>query len=361
MNICFAMCGMEFGGAERVVSILSDRLVTRGHRVSICILSSFESQISYNLNERIEINRIRTYGYLKTLCNKNIEEVFITYIRNNRIDAVITFSIGVGYIVAPFCKKHRIPYIHSERNDPKRILNNIGIYLKWKRLVNNVDNVVFQTQGAMNRYPKRIRDRSTIILNPFDAKDLPPYCENIRFKEIVNVGRLSKQKRQDVLINAFSQISNKYPDYTLKIYGTGELQSQLEKLISINRLEERVYLMGTRSDILKAINNATLFAFTSDYEGLPNALIEAMALGLPCVSTKCTPGGAEALISNGINGRLVECNDSNLLAKVIDEMLENYEQSVQMGKEARKITLRLDPERIADEWEEYIHKTINQK
>jgi glycosyltransferase involved in cell wall biosynthesis len=187
------------------------------------------------------------------------------------------------------------------------------------------------------------------------------YYEGERRKVIVSVGRICAQKRQDVLIDAFQKIADKNKEYNLEIYGKGDMLEELKARVESYGLSNRIKFIVTGANVFQDMKNASLFAFTSDYEGLPNALLEAMALGLPCVSTKCSPGGAEALIEDGKNGYLVHCGDVNALAERIDYMLSNYDKALAMGKEAFKIRNRVELQVILDEWERYINHVLERK
>ena len=358
MNIVFVVPGMSFGGAERVISILANKLVDRGHQVNIGVFNIEAQNCLYELDNRVKLDFIKSFRFHPVSNMKKSLSNLENYFSTVHPSVVISFTNVVASQCSIVCKKNNIPMIFSERNDPKKLLHGIKNNIFQHVLVHNVQNMVFQTRGAMNMYPHRVQAQSEIILNPLELQNLSSIRKGERENLIVSVGRLAPQKRHDILIKAFAKISDKYPDYILKIYGEGSLREADENLISSLHLEDRIILMGTSKDILAQICNATLFAFTSDYEGLPNALIEAMALGLPCVSTKCSPGGAEELIQDGINGRLVDCNDHEEFAQTMDEMLSNYETSKKMGIEAMKIRERVDVEYIVDKWEAFIEKVI---
>ena len=136
----------------------------------------------------------------------------------------------------------------------------------------------------------------------------------------------------------------------MQIYGEGELRAQLEDLIKENNLQDKVFLPGASKQVLKDINDAEVFAFSSDFEGMPNALIEAMALGIPCISTDCSPGGAREFINSYENGILVPCNDIAEMAKAMEYMLENKNEAEKMGGKAKNIVKDLAPNIIAEKW-----------
>ena len=153
----------------------------------------------------------------------------------------------------------------------------------------------------------------------------------------------------------FSLIADEFPDYSLIIYGEGSLRKELESYVKEKNLQGRVFLPGAKDNIQERIKDASLFVLSSDYEGIPNALIEAMAIGLPCVSTDCSPGGAKELIESGENGLIVECENPKLLAAAVKSMMVEREESRRMGTQARLIRNRVDKHQIADSWLGIIH------
>lgn len=361
MKIAFIMPSMAMGGAERVISILSKGLVEKGHCVCIGMFNIVPQTSAYALDERVELDNIQSCRFTTPTQIKNTLGNLEAYLKRKNPDVVISFINVTCAQVSIACKKMGIPIIFSERNDPRRYLTGIKDKIFQQLLIWNVRDMVFQTEGAKRIYPKRIGKRSRVILNPVDTSKFPPYYEGERKKEIVSVGRLERQKRHDVLIRAFAIVAEKYPELVLKIYGQGAQEAALQELIRQLQLEGRVLLMGTRNNIFDHINDAAAFVMSSDFEGLPNALIEAMALGLPCVSTRCSPGGAEELIQDGENGYLAPCGDPEQLAQAIIQLFDNYENSLEMGKKACEVRLRVEKQAIIDSWERYIYGVVNHK
>ena len=172
------------------------------------------------------------------------------------------------------------------------------------------------------------------------------------------LGRLDIfQKRQDVLIKAFYLFHNNHPDYKLEIWGDGAQQDEekIKRLISSLKLDNYVIMKGVTNTPSKSIMDSRFFVLSSDFEGIPNALIEAMSLGLPCISTKCSPGGAELLITNSRNGLLVPCGDYRALSDKMCWMVEHPIDSDNMGKEARKISEKFSDEIISKMWFDYLN------
>ena len=172
---------------------------------------------------------------------------------------------------------------------------------------------------------------------------------------------MEPQKNQKLLINAFSDLAKDFPDYTLIIYGEGSLRNELENYIISKGLQSKVVLPGVKNNIQEYIKDASLFVLSSDYEGIPNALIEAMAIGLPCVSTDCSPGGARELIADGENGTIVECGNPQMLAKAMELVLKDREKAQGMGTNAKKICARVDKDVVCDSWLDLIKDSRGKK
>ena len=183
----------------------------------------------------------------------------------------------------------------------------------------------------------------------------------VRRKVIVNVGRLDFQKNQELFIRAFSKIHEKYPEYSAEIYGEGILEEELKELASILKLTEYIHFMGTTTKLHERILDAAFFVLTSDFEGLPNALIEAMALGIPCISTDCKPGGARELIHTGEDGVVVPVNDVEQLSEAMLNYIENPDWAESLGRRAAINIQRYAPLRIYDSWEKYMSELIKRK
>ena len=353
MKIVFIAPSMQFGGAERVISILTDQLTKRGHDMYIGIFNEALPPVAYTINPKVRVDYISPSRYNSLKKFRDSSAAMERYLRNISPDIVVSFCNVIGARTSIVCKKMGIPMVFSERNDPSKYLVGVKSKIYQKILTHNVKNVVFQTAGARAMYPKNIQKRSAIILNPLNTDNMPDRFVGERKKEIVSVGRLDPQKRQDVMIRAFKQIADRYPEYKLIIYGEGAKRAALTELIRELGLENRVSLPGTEKNIFDKIKDASMFVFTSDFEGLPNALIEAMALGLPCVSTKCSPGGAEELIKDGESGILVECGDENQISEAMEKLLSDKARCDALGENALKIRERVSVNEIVTQWENY--------
>ena len=208
------------------------------------------------------------------------------------------------------------------------------------------DAAIFQTQSERDYYTFLPQVLKYIVPNPLNSCGLPKRFEGERRKEIVNFCRLSKAKNLPLLIDAFALLNKDYPEYTLSIYGEGSLkESLLEQIASLN-LEERVFIRDFDLNIHSKIVDCAMFVSSSDREGISNSMLEAMAVGLPCVCTDCLGGGARMMIEDGENGLLVPMKDANALYLAMKKIIENPALAEKLSQNAVKIRERLEPEKI---------------
>ena len=226
-----------------------------------------------------------------------------------------------------------------------------------KILYRLADGIIFQTKEAQAYFPKAIQKKSAIIFNPV-AERFYQTEHATASHNVVTCGRLIEAKRQGLLIKAFSRIANKFPTENLLVYGEGNQRAALQKLILDLALQDRVFLMGQNTDIAYILSQAKVFVLPSDYEGMPNALMEALAVGVPSISTDCPCGGPRELIASGHNGLLVPCNDENELVKAMDTMLSSPEQAIRMGKNAQQVAQSYKAQLIMRQWKEFMETMV---
>lgn len=353
MKIVFFIGGLGGGGAERVVCNLSNYL-SKKNDVTILTLSSIKSR--YKIDQEVKHINLENDKKIKLFLLKNLYRIYNLYkfIRMKEYDIVITFLPIPSFMMLLFRRIIKSPIIVSVRNDPKIEYKSKCMNLIMKWLYPRADGFVFQTDEAKDYFKNIIKDNYDIIPNPINEEFLiEPFCGE-RKKVIVSVGRLVAQKNHILLINAFSEICNKYPEYKLIIYGEGELRDKLEQRIEELNLKNRIILPGNIKNVKEMISDTSLFVLSSDYEGMPNALMEAMALGLPVISTDCPCGGARYLIDHEKNGILVPVGNCNMMVKAIDKILRDKYYSNYLSKESAKISIKLNPNVIYKKWENYI-------
>lgn len=360
-TIVFHLNCLEQGGAERVVTTLANDFAKEGYQVYIATEWTAENEFSIDSS----IRRVHV-GLTKKQEKKPARLQFFARIKNLRSflkkvkpDIVIAFAQKANYRALMATVFTRIPVIVSVRTDPylhytgRR--DKILIPIFFPRAAGSV----FQTQGAKSFFSARVQKKSRIIVNPIHEKYIGVPMPPVRRKAVVQSGRLVDFKNQLMLIDAFVMVHRTHPDYVLEIYGgdsrdgTKEL---LEESIVRNHAQEYVKLMGASDKLEEQLTDAAVFAFSSDWEGLPNALMEAMALGLPIVATDCPCGGPATLIRDEENGLLVPIKNAEAMAAGINRLIENPELAEKLGRNARKITEYANAKAVCGQWKDYIEE-----
>ena len=338
MNILCYTNKLNNGGAERVMSILVNGLYHRGHKV--ILVNDYQFRNEYQIESSIEHYYIDGVFQQKSgnAWSRNIKRIiFLRKIcKKQKIDVVLSFISDANFRALIATVGLRTKNVISVRIDPATAYKSKKRAMAAKFFYSFAEGCVFQTQQAKNWYPFKIQKHSEVILNPVSDSFYNTIGYPGSEKRIVATGRLSKQKRFDILIDAFAIIHPQFPDYILEIYGEGELKEQLQSQINNLRLKDKIVLKGRSEQIYEDIKNASIFVLSSDFEGLPNSLMEAMALGLPCVSTDCDGGGARTLISDKENGLLIETGNCVGLASSLSKLIENPEICSSLGKAAKR-------------------------
>lgn len=350
MKIMFFIGDMKRGGAERVISILANHYAQKNWQVEIVLL--LDNRVNYELDKRIKIVNFSKKGsYIKNLFYWifNIRK----YVNKEKPDRIISFIGRINYLVLTATIGINIPIIVSERNDPKH--DGRGRFLQFygNFCYKLATAIIFQTNYEKLCFNKSLYGKSFIIANPVEVFCSPVSTFSKRL-EVVTVGRLEKQKNQELLIKAFSIVSKEFPSLELKIYGEGSLRDKLQSLIEDYNLSDKVKLCGNVSDLHKRISESMLFVLTSEYEGLSNALIEAMMLGLPCITTDYP--GSDEIIVDGQNGLIVPCNSIDILSQVIKKILLNNELRTRLSKNAIKKSTIYKKDIIIKKWEKVIER-----
>jgi GalNAc-alpha-(1->4)-GalNAc-alpha-(1->3)-diNAcBac-PP-undecaprenol alpha-1,4-N-acetyl-D-galactosaminyltransferase len=353
-RIAFIISSLGGGGAERVVCTLANELTERGYIVSI--IRTLHDALNYKLSEDVQLIDLR----LGVSLGFNVKGTMRRLSRLRKAlkilepDVIISFTTSTNLETCLATLGMRGKLIVSERSDPGT--------MHWSRaglcrmLYPSTYMVVFQTEQASKCLGERIRRMSRVIMNP--VPDGLPCYKGERTKKIVSVGRLVAIKNTDMLIRAFARLSGEYPRHTLQIYGDGDKRGELEMLCQELGIAGRVRFHGFVSSVSDDIANACLYVMTSRHEGMPNALIEAMAMGIPCISTDCPSGGPAELIQSGENGLLIPVGDEDALVSAMQRVLSDGEFARKLGENALRIRERLNTERIVDQWQALIEQIL---
>lgn len=334
MKILLFIPALNAGGAERVMVTIANYLVCEGNTVEILTLNTDNS--FYMIDKRIQVkgmNLIITNTGLK----RKFDILYMEFMRRREFiretnkfnpDVVLSFLNTTNFIALSAKKQVSCPIIVSERNDP--LCYSKFIQFLCKKIYKKADILVCQGKKVSDYYKKFGID-CRVVPNPLNSKAVGLYTGNWKNK-IVTVGRLIEAKNQQMLIKAFAKISDKYPDYTVEIYGEGPLKEDLYNLIKKLNLENRVLLCGNKKNIMTLVSDYCCFVLSSNYEGFPNVLLEAMASGLPVISTNFSTGIANELIKNGVNGYVIDTNDINKLSSKLEKLIVDENLNLTMRK-----------------------------
>jgi glycosyltransferase involved in cell wall biosynthesis len=362
-KVLFHLNCFEQGGAERVVSNLVNQLVMKDYE--IIVATEWYGEVEFALDRRVR----RVHVGLKQ-CDENKNRLAkillrLQYLRKlikeENPDLVISFTKKPNYRALMATIGTGIPIIPAVRQDPKLYYNRISDRLLMPILYRRADGCVFQTEEQMSYFPKSLQKKARVILNPVHDKYLDIKRPEIPDKTVVQSGRLVEFKNQSMLLHAFLKVHRKHPDYDLKIYGGDSFdgtKERLESIIQENQAESYITLMGASDSLEQQLSRASVYAFSSDYEGMPNALLEAMALGMPVVATDCPCGGPRMVIQNEINGLLIEPGDESAMEEGINRLIEDREFAEKLGENARKIKEKINGKVVLAQWEEYMEAVI---
>lgn len=351
MKIGFLVDRPSFGGGERMLTFLMREFSKRKYQIIVYSWNQGWRSLKSDKNIDYELHLLNTppigiRGKVRAYLDLK-KELF-----GNAPDSLIIFSLGLAEVGVWAAKQAKVPVILSERVDP-RYLPTSKLHRFLKRIVfRNANGIVFQTKEIQNYFSEPIRKKGVVIPNPILDDNLPVADVNNSRKEIVAVGRLSEEKNFGMLIEAFAELNLR--DYKLHIYGDGPLRKELESLIGRLGVENQVVLEGHVERVVDKIQGADIFVLSSNHEGMPNVLLEAMAMGLACISTDFPSGGAKVLVKNGINGLLIPVNDKEALKNAILTLVGNQELKLELKKKALDIRIENSKERVFPMWESFV-------
>lgn len=358
MKILFINTNIGYGGACKIMAYVANHM-SLSHQVDF--LTYRESEVLQPLSENV--NHIHDPLYSHS--NKFIQIVgqlraLRSFIKRGKYDLCVSFLNPASYMLILATRGLNTKVLLSERGDPYELINSKSIFIKTIfKIVQNADGYVFQTGGAAKCYSKKAQERSVVIPNPMPDKVIPEPCLGEREKVIVTASRMDfHQKRQDVLINAFAKIAPKYHDYVLRLYGDGPDMEKIQQIAKDTGYGDRIEFMGVSKNVLENIRDASIFVLSSDFEGIPNALLEAMACGLPCISTDCSPGGARVIIEDGENGIITPCGDADALSEAMEKLIEDKELSQKFSSNAVKVTEIFSKDIVFSKWKSFMEEML---
>ena len=393
-KILMVMPVMKGGGAERVASLLLNQFLKNGYDCEFLLTSSDKNNvINRDLDPKIPVTSLYGQGKKHGIF-KRIAELFssllckpfelfkipvpsafayISFVSQYHSEikalrkklksepqtAVISFlqpSVPITLIAAKGLPNR---VIVSERADPYRLLKKRYGYNFIKKYYQRADAVVFQTKDAMAAYPDNISPKGTVIFNPINDK-LPEPCFGEREKYVTTFCRISRQKNLPVLIEAFADFHKEYGDYRLKIIGEPQNDDDKAALEETKALADKLGItkhidfMPFSSEVHNLIIHDAMYVNSSDYEGMSNAMLEAMAIGMPVICTDCPIGGANAIIENNQNGILTEVGNACEICEAMKKIAGDKAFADNLSRNAAQIRYNLSLENTAKKWMELL-------
>lgn len=359
MRLALVTASLAQGGAERVISILTDQWSRQGKDVTIMVLNRGDTA-AYEVNAAVKIENVglvsdRSVNSLQAGL-RVIQKISALRraIRQLRPDVLVSFLDYGNILTLLASRRLGIPVIVSERIDPS--LYRIGTFWEMARRVTypHADAVVCQTEATLEAFQRRFSFQGCVIPNPVIA----PAVSSQRKRElrgntprsVMAMGRLVPQKGFDLLIQAFSRVAARHTDWILTIAGGGPMRDELMAQAQRLGVRDRVFLTGPLEDPFPTLANADLFVLSSRFEGFPNALCEAMACGVPVISFDC-PAGPREIIRDNVDGILVRPADFEALASALDRLMSSPEERARLAARAPEITARFSVERVLALWD----------
>ncbi|MDR2546860.1 MAG: glycosyltransferase [Lachnospiraceae bacterium] len=359
VNIALYLHSLQKHGTQRVAVNLCTHLIDRGYKVTLVtqyqLSNEFDTPqgvkriISDIDDEEISNSRVRNFRRrfmkLRRIWQTEKPDVILSFIGFNNIMAILTSRfLSTKVIVAMRC-------------DPDTELPNWRMRFAARFLYRFADRVLLQVDANRDFFPAAVARKAVVVKNPINLRFFRPCYKGEREKTIVSATRLHESKNHQLLIRAFAHITANHPDYQLIIYGEGEERDNLKVLIAKLKLDERVKLAGHVDNLEEVIYRAGIYVLCSNSEGMPNTLVEAMLLGLACVTTDCPGAGQSEIINHGVNGLLIPRNDIDKLVESLEYLITQPEAAERIGHAAHLLQNSYNPLIVYGEWERQILET----
>lgn len=348
---------MEGDGAERVIAQLANYFVAQGKGCSLITLD--KKDVFYTLDPKVSVLPVGRRSDNKLMDKLLRYSVVREMVCQEKPDMVLALPEEIAAYALLALLGTGIPVYASERNNPW-IMPDVKVTRILRTLMYPfAKGIIFQTKMAMSFFPESIRKKGVVLSNPVDARRIPLQYTGEREKVVVAAGRLSRQKNVPLLLNAFAKFAQKHPDYRLRIFGEGELRKELAALAESLGISDKVEMPGRSTVLLEKMKSCGMFVLSSDYEGLPNVLLEAMCMGMPSISTDCRCGPGD-LIEDGVNGLLVPVGDADALCAAMEKMTD-LDYARQMGDNAYKLREKLTSTAVFEDWYRYLFEELPRK
>ena len=352
MNICFIIGTLNYSGAEKIARYLIEQMHYHYHYNMSVILVSGQKISSGDM------------GYVKQYLiekkhNKIIDVIcrqrqIRTIVTQGRFDVVVSFGVKYNLDVMEALKHTKARVILCERNDPVNDPHRLILRIRRKLCYKYASGYVFQTDKIADFFGGKIKSRGTVIPNFIEKKQEVFYSSSTGNNIVVTARLDDVQKNISMLLQAFSEFSKEY-DYMLYIVGNGPDEKKFKDLAAELGVSNKVVFTG-RKNVYDYLKHAQIYVLPSNYEGMPNSLIEAMSVGIPCIATDCSGGGSAYLIDDHVNGTLIPVQSKDRLVCALKELADDPILREKYSVEAYKINEKLCFDTIIGQWIAYIEK-----
>ena len=348
MKLLFVNASLTDGGSEKAMVLVANQMVQLGHDVLMLLVRDKKS-ITYVPNSRIELVQFCYSSTNKLGILVRRLKLIRAHVKEFEPDCIISFMWDINVMMLAATFGLNVRKIVSERAFPGSSERGLTSKRLQDFFYQFADTIVYQTPMARSYCPTALLDKAIVIPNIIDSPSVAPFS-GVRTKRVVSVGRLTRQKNYPMLLKAFAEFTQKHDDYVLEIYGQGELESELRNLAVELAIGDKVSFEGYVDNVAERIRDAAMFVLASDFEGISNAMTEAMALGVPVVCTDCPVGGASLMIEDGTSGLLVPVGDCSELARAMAKIADDFKLSKCISVNAKEVVSKFSAEKIGDLW-----------
>ncbi len=361
MKICNVILCLNAGGAENSATIISNHLSKKHKVYFLLFIRRKKWPIFYKLRKNIKIIDLDIFKKSRNLFSaikKNIERIFIIRKNIKKINPDIIIAhcsreIVLTFLSCLFLKKKILGYIHS---DPKKLIkekSKIWIFFSYISF-SFIDHCIVFSKESKKKLPLIAQNKSLIIPNV--SSEPLGFKKNYKEKNIVMVGSLISVKNHEFVINNFSQIIKKFPEWKLTIIGDGPLRNYLKSLIKKNNLSKNIFLEGNKKNVFKYYYKSSIFLLSSISEGMNLSLIEAIKCGLPVISSDCS-SSHKNLISHNYNGYLFNQNSEKEFLKYLSILINSENKRKQFGLISIKMSKKFKNQFILERWNKILEKS----
>ena len=368
LRIAMVISSLSAGGAERVLVLLSKGLTALGHGISVVTIFGKEHDF-YPLPDGVDrialdVGKTTLSAVERVTANARRISALRRTLRRLQPDVVISFMMETNVLVLLASLWTRLPVIVTEHADPrKKRLKRVwkGLRRVAYRLASRVVSV---SDGVDDYFAWLPEAKRAVIPNPICPAELVSKAgEPMAFSRphaVMGMGRLEVEKGFDLLVGAFARLAADFPEWELVILGQGSQRGKLESLIAKLGLTERVQLPGVLDNPFSTLKRADLFVLPSRSEGFGNALVEAMACGLPVIATRCwtRPPG---IVRHDVDGILVAPEDVDALAAAMADLMADHRRRGRLASEAVEAARRFDLDQVIQTWDELLDAVVSRR